>query len=71
MNGWMDGWMDGWVGGCMDGWMDGFTITHLYVFLSAIMKNRFCVIARYSTETQLFNIETPMPDTLEHDFIEL
>lgn len=35
------------------------------------LMNQFCVIARYSTETQLFNIETPMPDTLEHDFIEL
>lgn len=32
---------------------------------------RLCVLASYAKDTLLFNVKTPMPEILDHDFIEL
>ena len=32
---------------------------------------KLCVLAKYSTQHMLFNVSSPMPEILDHDFIEL
>lgn len=34
-----------------------------------MLVNQFSLIAKYSTESMLFNVSTPIPEVLEHDFI--
>ena len=36
-----------------------------------VIVEKLCVVARYSTNTMLFNVSNPMPEILDHDFIEL
>ena len=36
-----------------------------------VLVNQFSMIAKYSTERLLFNVATPIPEVLEHDFIVL
>jgi hypothetical protein len=36
-----------------------------------LLMEKFCVLAEYSTKLQLFNVTTPIPEILDHDFIEL
>ena len=36
-----------------------------------LLVKRFCMLAEYSTNTVLFNVVNPMPEILDHDFIEL
>ncbi|KAL5473099.1 hypothetical protein EMCRGX_G027544 [Ephydatia muelleri] len=36
-----------------------------------MLVNQFSLIAKYSTESMLFNVSTPIPEVLEHDFIVL
>ena len=38
---------------------------------SQLLVKKFCVIAKYSVEAMLFNVSTPVPEILDHDFIEL
>ena len=35
-----------------------------------LLMKKFCVIAKFSTEHLLFNLTTPIPEILTHDFIE-
>jgi len=36
-----------------------------------LLINKFCYLAKYSTEAVLFNVINPTPEVLDHDFIEL
>ena len=36
-----------------------------------LLIKKFCMLADYSTKLQLFNVTTPIPEILDHDFIEL
>lgn len=36
-----------------------------------LLVKKFCVIAKFSTENLLFNLTTPIPEILSHDFIEM
>ena len=36
-----------------------------------LLVKRFCMLAEYSTNTVLFNVVSPVPEILDHDFIEL
>ena len=36
-----------------------------------LLMKKFCMLADYSAKLQLFNVTTPMPEILDHDFIEL
>ena len=36
-----------------------------------LLVKKFCMIAKYGTESLLFNVSNPMPEILDHDFIEL
>ena len=36
-----------------------------------LLVKKFCVIAKFSTDHLLFNLTTPMPEILSHDFIEM
>ncbi len=36
-----------------------------------VLIEKFCVLAKYSTDVVLFNVTSPMPEILNHDFIEL
>ena len=35
-----------------------------------LLVKKFCVIAKFSTDNLLFNLSTPVPEILTHDFIE-
>lgn len=36
-----------------------------------LLMKKFCMLANYSAKLQLFNVTTPIPEILDHDFIEL
>lgn len=36
-----------------------------------VIVEKLCVIAKYSTDHMLFNVDNPMPEILDHNFIEL
>ena len=36
-----------------------------------LLVRKFCIIAKFSTDNLLFNLSTPMPEILSHDFIEM
>ena len=36
-----------------------------------LLVRKFCVIAKFSTDSLLFDLSTPMPEILTHDFIEM
>ena len=36
-----------------------------------LLIKKFCFLAEYSTDMVLFNVTNPMPEILDHDFIEL
>lgn len=36
-----------------------------------LLMKKFCMLASYSVKLQLFNVATPVPEILDHDFIEL
>ena len=36
-----------------------------------LLMKKFCMLASYSVKLQLFNVTTPVPEILDHDFIEL
>ncbi len=36
-----------------------------------LLVEKFCYLAQYSADTVLFNVTNPMPEILDHDFIEL
>ncbi len=36
-----------------------------------VILEKLCVIVQYSKETMMFNVRNPMPEILDHDFIEL
>lgn len=36
-----------------------------------LLVKKFCTIAHYSTKMMLFNTSNPVPEILDHDFIEL
>ncbi len=44
---------------------------HLRLSEATVLVKKFCLIAKYSTESLLFNATSPMPEVLDHDFIEV
>jgi hypothetical protein len=36
-----------------------------------LLVRKFCIIAKFSTDNLLFNLSTPIPEILSHDFIEM
>lgn len=36
-----------------------------------LIVEKLCVIAKYSTDNMLFNVASPVPEVLDHNFIEL
>ena len=36
-----------------------------------LLVKKICLIAKYSTDSLLFNVSNPLPEVLDHDFIEV